>query len=1188
MNNPQTPGLRLLALDGGGIRGLSMLIILEHLMYKLKVAEDLPAIPHPCDYFDLIGGTSTGGLIALMLGRLRMSVEDAINVYGELSKEVFSDVKPPGSDGRFKASKLEKAIRQIVRVKSASQNPEERLEDTQNNACKTPDHPAMNCTIWQAGRATSAAPTFFKQVKIGRPGMEEAFLDGGMGHNNPTAALLLEAKVLFPDKQIACIVSLGTGQPHTINVPKLSLLSRLIPLDVIKAIQKIAADCEKEHQSLLHRFDGVEKLYFRFNIEQGMQDIQLNQWEKLGVVVANTRQYMQTQPVVNQLADAAKSLSEKIGKVSATAAVTSAPNEVKQSQAALALIRCPPPSQIFQGRLDILAKMGEYFSKDIGRRHVYVLYGLGGSGKTQIALKFLDTANQQSTPRFTKQFFLNASSLQTLDTAFKNIAIAHKIGNSSHDALSWLITQIEEWILLFDNADDTNINLFPFFPRCTHGNIIITSRNPQLTAHGPTSHSKVGDMDEINAIDLLLLRAAKEYSAETAEKAAGIVKVFFLQALDASVVIRSIQELSCLPLAVIQAGAYISKFNCLHRYLSIYQENRARLLQERPGQSHDDYQLTVYTTWQISFEKLSPLAAEFLQMCSLLHYENITEDIFKQAAAWKAEDEEDIQTVQGARTFLQNFLSASGRFRDVEQLDTIVWERQKTLLGDDHPDTLLAMENLAVTYKDLGKYQEAEPLEAIVLEKRKLLHGVDHPYTLDAMADLAVTYSDLGKYQEAEPLEAIVLEKRKLLLGADHPDTLRAMANLAVTYKDLGKYQEAKPLEAIVLEKRKLLLGADHPDTLKAMAYLAVTYKDLGKYQEAEPLEAIVLEKRKLLLGADHPDTLKAMANLAVTYKHLGKYQEAEPLEAIVLEKRKLLLGVDHPYTLDAMADLAVTYNDLGKYQEAEPLEAIVLEKRKLLLGADHPGTLRAMANLAVTYKHLGKYQEAEPLEAIVLEKQKLLLGADHPGTLRAMANLAVTYKDLGKYQEAEPLEAIVLEKRKLLLGADHPGTLRAMANLAVTYKHLGKYQEAEPLEAIVLEKQKLLLGADHPGTLRAMANLAVTYKDLGKYQEAKPLEAIVLEKRKLLLGADHPDTLKAMANLAVTYKDLGKYQEAKPLEAIVLEKRKLLLGADHPYTLDAMADLAVTYNDLGKYQEAEPLEAITSKIITQQEFRPG
>jgi hypothetical protein len=174
----------------------------------------------------------------------------------------------------------------------------------------------MDCTIWQAGRATSAAPTFFKQIEIGYPGMEEAFLDGGMGHNNPTAALLLEAKVLFPNKKIACIISLGTGQPHTINIPKPSLLNNFIPLDVVKAIQKIATGCEKEHQSLAHRFDGVAHLYFRFNVEQGMQNIQLNQWEKLGDVAANTRQYIQSQPVINQLADAVKSLSEKIGSVS--------------------------------------------------------------------------------------------------------------------------------------------------------------------------------------------------------------------------------------------------------------------------------------------------------------------------------------------------------------------------------------------------------------------------------------------------------------------------------------------------------------------------------------------------------------------------------------------------------------------------------------------------------------------------------------------------------------------------------------------------------------------------------------------------------------------------------------------------------------------------------------------------------
>ncbi|KAJ7878262.1 FabD lysophospholipase-like protein, partial [Mycena leptocephala] len=400
--------------DGGGIRGLSMLIILEDLMWKLKVAEDLPDVPRPCDYFDLIGGTSTGGLIALMLGRLRMSVKDAVKAYGELSKEVFSDVKSQGSNGRFRLQSWRNQSREswVLILPHMTQRREWKILErtlakrlfvcTMNAAnmslpvlfrtYNTTNNPAMDCTIWQAGRATSAAPTFFKQIRIGPPGIEEAFVDGGMGQNNPIAALLLEAQVVFPDCQIACIISLGTGQPHTIKIPTPSLLKRLFPLDVIEAIKGIATDCEKQHQLSAHHFDPVPHVYFRFNVEQGMQDIQLNQWERLGDVAANTRQYLLSHPIQNQLSDAVKSLVEKIGRVS-TQSLSKSSFHVGTGDI------CPPPSRIFQGRQDILAKMDEYFSKDIGERHIYVLHGLGGSGKTQIALKFLEMTNRHQASR---------------------------------------------------------------------------------------------------------------------------------------------------------------------------------------------------------------------------------------------------------------------------------------------------------------------------------------------------------------------------------------------------------------------------------------------------------------------------------------------------------------------------------------------------------------------------------------------------------------------------------------------------------------------------------------------------------------------------------------------------------------------------------------------------------------------
>ncbi|KAJ7811658.1 acyl transferase/acyl hydrolase/lysophospholipase [Mycena leptocephala] len=972
MDNPGTPGLRLLSLDGGGIRGLSMLIILEDLMWKLKVAEDLPDVPHPCDYFDLMGGTSTGGLIALMLGRLRMSVKDAVKAYGELSKEVFLDVKSQGSDGRFKASKLEKAIRKLWDALhlTGPRRGDERHSREPLPKClykefyhpfvcamnaanmslpvlfrtyNTTNNPAIDCKIWQAGRATSAAPTFFKQIRIGPPGIEEAFVDGGIGQNNPIATLLLEAQVVFPDHQIACIISLGTGQPHTIKIPTPSLLKRLFPLDVIKAIKGIATDCEKQHQLSAHHFDPVPHVYFRFNVERGMQDIQLNQWERLGDVAANTRQYLLSHPTQNQLVDAVKSLVEKIGRVS-TQSLSKNCFHVGAGDI------CPPPSRIFQGRQDILAKMDEYFSKDVGERHIYVLHGLGGSGKTEIALKFLDMISRHQAPRFTKQFFINASSLQTLDTALKNIAIAHKIGTSSEDGL--------------------------------------------------LSHSRVGDMNETDAIDLLLLSAVQEKTIESTQSASEIVK-----------------ELSFLPLAIIQAGAYIFKFDCLHRYLSIYSQNRAKLLSQHSAQSHDDYRWTVYTTWQISFEQLSKAAA------------SIPETIFEQASESPIYgDEQEAETLQEARKFLQNFLC------------------RHTL--DDEPIARECMTDI------MGM--------SINLTEDTYLFRIGLMSHMDSLIHNQTSI----KFREAESLRVIVLEKQKQLLGADHPDTLLAMANLATTYHKLGRYQEAEPLDSIVLEKQKQLLGADHPDTLWLWQIWLPHTVNLEDTQRQSHLKAVAGEAEAAARCRPSTHTV-GYGKFGCTYHQLGStkrqshlkavcwrsgssacYQEAEPLESSVLEKRRQLLGADHPDTLRAMANLAVTYHELGRYQEAEPLESIALEKRKQLLGADHPDTLLAMANLAATYHKLGRSQEAEPLQDIVLEKQKQLLGADHPRTLSAMAHLAATYHKLGRYKEAESLESIVLEKRREVLGPDHPGTLRAMRNLAATSRKLGRSQEAEYLRA--------------------------------------------------------------------------------------------------------------------------------------------
>jgi hypothetical protein len=110
-------------IDGGGVRGYSMFIILQELMHRTYVEMEGRAprrneIPRPCDHFDLIVGTGTGGLIALMLGRLRLDLETCKELYVRLTRIVFETDKTiagiPYRSTLFKASKLEEAIKECV------------------------------------------------------------------------------------------------------------------------------------------------------------------------------------------------------------------------------------------------------------------------------------------------------------------------------------------------------------------------------------------------------------------------------------------------------------------------------------------------------------------------------------------------------------------------------------------------------------------------------------------------------------------------------------------------------------------------------------------------------------------------------------------------------------------------------------------------------------------------------------------------------------------------------------------------------------------------------------------------------------------------------------------------------------------------------------------------------------------
>ncbi|KAJ7838653.1 P-loop containing nucleoside triphosphate hydrolase protein, partial [Mycena olivaceomarginata] len=489
------------------------------------------------------------------------------------------------------------------------------------------------------------------------------------------------------------------------------------------------------------------------------------------------------------------------------------------------LRECPPPSPMFQGRRNVVDQMHAYFTQNIGHHHICVLYGLGGAGKTQTALKFVEESSRLG--RFSTVFFIDTSTLGTLKLSFRGLAIAMHAGDTTEHALQWLITQQTEWLLLFDNADNTGIDLQQFMPRCSHGNILITTRNPGLCVHAPDSHYRLSDMEEADAVELLLRSSLTKSTPENKQIAREIVQV-----------------LHCFPLAIIQAAAYISKTSVgLERYLDLYMQNRAHLLKEKPAQTQDGYAFTVYTTWEISFKCLSKPAVQLLQLCSFLHHEGITETIFSRAIHYKGTELGELgpttEDLRDAREFLAQFVAPSGTW------DSLTFEE---VMAEIQGYSLIELDGQRKIYS---------------------IHPLVHTWTQSVLPDAQRTWHCVVTIiQMSGPFGFRDRSNQRFHVQClPHIDSLltevkRTELNYQMTFGliyYLGGYPaKAQQLLSTYAGIAIQQLGQEHPDTLSARASLAASYKALGQSKDAAELEAVVLEKSKLLLGEEHPETLIA------------------------------------------------------------------------------------------------------------------------------------------------------------------------------------------------------------------------------------------------------------------------------------------------------------------------------------------
>lgn len=293
-----------------------------------------------------------------------------------------------------------------------------------------------------------------------------------------------------------------------------------------------------------------------------------------------------------------------------------------------------------------------------------------------------------------------------------------------------------------------------------------------------------------------------------------------------------------------------------------------------------------------------------------------------------------------------NFLFEMGKYSQTSAWFRACWIWYEASYGPEHPDTITAMNNLALTLSNQGKTDEAASIQQQALEITHRIRGPEHPDTISVMNNLALMLDDQAKWDEAALIQQQVLTLRQQILGHEHADTLMAKNNLAVTLSYQGKIDEAELMQQQVVETMQRILGPEHPDTITVLSNLAHTLSKQAKTDEAMLMEQQVLEMRQRILGPEHPDTITAINNLAHTLSHQGKVEEAVLMQQQVLETIQRILGLEHPDTITAMSNLALTFSRLAKIDEAVLMQQQVLELRQRTLGLGHPGTIAATNSL--------------------------------------------------------------------------------------------------------------------------------------------------------------------------------------------------------------------------------------------------
>lgn len=253
--------------------------------------------------------------MAIMLGRLRMNTEEVIQEYEQLAERVFHK-----RNRRWDFSFGERALEECIKETVLARNCGNQLLDLENKVDKgmsfvvamhrggNENMPALfrsyvshgerkDCEIWEAARATTAAPMIFKSASVQYGDKVESFIDGAVKWNNPSKIVLSEAKSHFGEERpLGCLISLGTGlrPPALTPTPK---KSRFVSYDIgelTRITSSYLTNPEEAHIDLESQLKDCRDAYFRFSLPcmQELGRIRIHEYKKMPALKAATEEYL--------------------------------------------------------------------------------------------------------------------------------------------------------------------------------------------------------------------------------------------------------------------------------------------------------------------------------------------------------------------------------------------------------------------------------------------------------------------------------------------------------------------------------------------------------------------------------------------------------------------------------------------------------------------------------------------------------------------------------------------------------------------------------------------------------------------------------------------------------------------------------------------------------------------------------